>query len=173
MNSVIFTNSLRFIGLCLLQVLVLKGMASGEGTFKYVSVILYPVFILLLPIRIPHPLLVFLGFLIGFTVDMFYDSLGVHASASVFIAFIRPSVLKALEPRGGYNINESPTKFRLGFNWFFTYACILMFLHLLFYFSMEIFTPVYLGEIIMRSTFSFIVSMIFVIIYQFIFNPRE
>ena len=173
MNSIIFTNGLRFIGLCLIQVLVLKGITAEEGFFKYVSILLYPVFILLLPIRIPHPLLVFLGFLIGFTVDMFYDSLGVHASASVLTAFIRPRILKALEPRGGYNINESPTMFRLGLNWFFTYAAILMFIHILFYISMEIFTPVYAIEIMIRTGFSFIISMIFVMIYQFIFNPRE
>ena len=96
-----------------------------------------------------------------------------YASASVLTAFIRPFVLAALEPRGGYGVNHSPTKFRFGFNFFFSYSCILMFAHLLVYFSMEIFTPVYLGEIFLRTVFSFLVSMIFVIIYQFLLNPRD
>lgn len=170
MNSAIYTNALRFIGLLILQVVVLKNVSFG-GT--YISVLLYPVFIMLLPVRIPHGLLVLLGFFLGIFLDVFYDSLGVHASASVFTAFIRPYVLAALEPRGGYGVNHSPTKARFGFNFFFTYACILMLIHLFVYFSMEIFTPVYLGEIFLRTVFSFLVSMIFVIIYQFLLNPRD
>ncbi|MEM9822076.1 MAG: hypothetical protein AAF985_13430 [Bacteroidota bacterium] len=170
MNNTIFTNALRFIGLLFLQVFVLKNITFAGA---YVSVMLYPVFILLLPIRIPHALLVLLGFVMGISLDIFYDSLGVHASASVLTAFIRPFVLAALEPRGGYGVNHSPTKFRFGFNFFFSYSCILMFAHLLVYFSMEIFTPVYLGEIFLRTVFSFLVSMIFVIIYQFLLNPRD
>ena len=170
MNNTIFTNALRFIGLLFLQVIVLKNISFGG---QYVSVMLYPVFILLLPIRIPHALLVFLGFLMGIGLDLFYDSLGVHASASVFTAFLRPYVLAALEPRGGYGVNHSPTKFRFGFNFFFSYSSILMFAHLLVYFSMEIFTPVYIGEIFLRTVFSFLISMIFVIIYQFLLNPRD
>ncbi len=170
MNNTTFTNGLRFIGLLILQVVVLKNVTFAGD---YVSIMLYPVFIMLLPVRIPHALLVFLGFVLGIFLDLFYDSLGVHASATVFTAFIRPYVLAALEPRGGYGVNHSPTKFRFGFNFFFSYACVLMFFHLLIYFSMEIFTPIYIGEIFLRTVFSFLVSMIFVIIYQFLLNPRD
>ena len=173
MNSTIFTNGLRFIGLLFFQVVVLKSVALGGDGVKYINILLYPIFIILLPIKIPHALAIFLGFLMGMTMDVFYDSLGVHAGASVFIAFIRPYVLSSLEPRGGYGVNTSPTKYRFGFNFFFTYASILCFLHLLVYFSLEIFTPVYLGEIFLKTVFSFLVTMFFVIIYQFLFNPRD
>ncbi len=172
MNSTIFTNGLRFIGLLFLQVVVLKSISLGGGV-QYINILLYPIFILLLPVKIPHALVIFLGFLMGITMDVFYDSLGVHAGASVFIAFIRPYVLSSLEPRGGYGVTTSPTKYRYGFNFFFTYASILFFLHMLVYFSLEIFTPVYMGQIFLKTVFSFLVTMFFVIIYQFLFNPRD
>ncbi len=173
MNSVLFSNGLRFIGLLLLQVLVLKRISFDFENFNYINVIAYPIFILLLPIRTPHALLVFLGFLIGFSVDIFYDSLGVHASAGAFSAWIRPYVIAALEPRGGYNINHSPTKKRFGINWFFIYSMIIMLAHLAFYFSVEAFAFKFILTIILKTIFSFLVSMIFIIMYQYLFDPTD
>ena len=173
MNNSVFINVWRFILLVLIQVLVLKRIAPDYGLFIYISVLIYPIFILLLPIRTPATLTIALGFLMGITIDLFYDSLGVHASACVFTAFVRPYILSALEPRGGYSVNQIPSKHSLGINWFMIYAGILLFLHLFFYFSVEAFTFVYLGEIILRSVFSFFVSMFFVIAYQYILDPKD
>jgi hypothetical protein len=38
----------------------------------------------------------------GFAVDMFYDSLGIHAFACVLIMYLRNYWLKNLTPQGGY-----------------------------------------------------------------------
>lgn len=170
MNNVLYTNGLRFLGLLFLQVLVLRGLSLS---FTYGHVLLYPVFILLLPLRTPRALVIFLGFLIGLSVDIFYDSPGVHASASVFTAFIRPLALSIIEPRGGYNTNYSPTKKRMGIAWFLQYSSMLMFFHLFYYFSVEAFTLVYIVSILVNTFISFFLSMIFVLMYQFIFNPED
>lgn len=173
MNSTISANILRFIGLVILQVLVFKRLSFESESFNYMSVIIYPIFILLLPIRTPHALLVFLAFILGITIDVFYDSIGVHASAAVWTAFIRPYVLKVIAPRGGYNLNFGLTKHRLGLNWFFTYASIMMLAHLAWYFSVEAFTFYYILDIFLRTIFSFIISMVFVIMYQYLLDPRD
>lgn len=173
MNNIILTQSLRFIFLVFIQVLVFKQMTIGWGDSNYVHVIVYPLFIMLLPIRISDPLLICLGFLIGITVDMFYYSWGVHASAAVFIAFIRPFILKLMTPRGGYNINHSPSMDRFGFLWFLVFSGSMLFLHLLFYFIVSIFTHIYWVQIILRTVSSFLVSLVIILIYVRIFNPRE
>ena len=173
MNSTIFANSLRFIGLLLLQVLVLKRLSPGWESFNYIQVFIYPLFLFLLPLRTPHALLVFLGFVMGLSVDLFYTSLGVHASAGVFIGFVRPYLLSVMEPRGGYNVNQSPTKHQLGISWFLIYSGVLLFAHLFFYFSVEAFTFYYIGEIFLRTISSFFVSMIFIIMYQYLFDPKD
>ena len=98
MNNIILTNAVRFIGLVLLQVLVLQRINIGGSYADLFHIIVFPLFIMLLPLRTPQALLVVLGFMIGITVDWFYDSPGIHASASVFIAFIRPLILKAVAP---------------------------------------------------------------------------
>lgn len=173
MNNTILTHSLRFLFLVFIQVLVFKQMTIGWSGFNYVHVIVYPLFILLLPIRTPDPVVILLGFLIGITVDLFYYSYGVHASATVFMAFIRPFVLQLLTPRGGYNINHSPNIEKFGIGWFLIYAGVLLFLHLLFYFIVSVFTHVYWEDIVLRTLFSFIVSFIVILLYVQIFNPRE
>ena len=173
MSNVVFSNILRFIGLVIVQVLILKKIVIGGSSFNYVSIIIYPIFLMLLPLRTPHSVMVLLGFVIGLLVDAFYDSYGVHASASVFVGFIRPYVLNILEPKGGYLQNSSPTKRRLGPSWFFIYASVILFAHLFFYFSVEAFTFYYIGEIIVKTVSSFIISIIIVILYQFIFDPLE
>ncbi len=173
MNSVITANVVRFIVLVLLQGLILQNIGEGIKDFAYIHIIIYPLFILLLPLKTPRMLLIFLGFLIGIAVDSFYLTPGLHASASVFIAYARSFVLRITEPRAGYNVNYSPTAFRSGKGWFYRYAGILMAAHLFFYFSVEAFTFVYWTEIIAKTVVSFLISMLFIVFYQVIFNPKE
>lgn len=173
MNNVIVTNVVRFVALVLLQVLVLQRINIGGEYSDFFHVIIFPLFIILLPLRIPHPLLVFLGFLIGITVDLFYESPGIHASAAVFIAFVRPFVLSLLAPSKGYNMNFSPTKARFGAAWFLPYAATMMMIYLFFYFSVEMFTFYYIGQITLRTLSSFFLSMVFIIVIQFLFDPVD
>jgi len=173
MNSLFITNFFRFVVVVLLQVLIFKRIPLLFENLSYVNILIYPLFILLLPMRTPHWLVVFLAFLTGISVDFFYDSLGVHASAALWLALLRPYVISKLEPRGGYNVADIPTKRKFGFNWFFIYCSVLLFIHIFFYFSAEIFTFVYIGEIFLRTVVSFFTSMIFIMIYIFSINPRE
>lgn len=173
MNNVVRANVFRFLGLVLIQGLVFQYIGVGWERFPYLHIVVFPIFILLLPMRTPQPLILLLGFAVGMAVDIFYNTLGVNASAAVFTAFARPVVLKILEPRGGYNINFSPTAARMGLGWFMRYAAILMFLHLFFYFSVEAFTFVYIIDILLKTIVSFPFSMAFLIIFQAIFKPVE
>jgi hypothetical protein len=173
MSNIVATNILRFIVFVLIQVLLLKDINIGGKDFNYISIVIYPIFIFLLPLRTPHSILVLLGFLLGISIDIFYDSYGIHASASVFSAYIRPYVLRLFAPKGGYNINYSPVVFRYGFNWFLAYVSTMLFLHLFFYFSVDAFTFYYIDEIALRTISTFIISLIIIILYQFIFNPKE
>lgn len=173
MNNVILANIYRFFGLSLLQGLVFQNIGNDWESFPYLHIIVFPTFILLLPMRLPRSLVLLLAFAIGIFVDILYDTLGLHASAAVFTAYIRPFVFKVLEPRGGYNVNLSPTARNLGVEWYLKYASILMFAHLFFYFSVEAFTFVYIGNIMLKTLISFVLSMLFIVIYQLLFNPSE
>lgn len=172
MTNSIFRHLLRFVFLLLLQVLVFRNLEEAGGPFEFGRVMLYPLFLLLLPIQMPTVLLLLIAFLSGISADAFYDSPGVHAGAMVFTAFARPLVLTLLQPRDGYNISHHPTKYHLGFLWFLSYSSILLSVFLLSYFSLEAFTLVYLPSILLNALVSFVLTMFFVLVLQFLFNPK-
>lgn len=173
MSNPILINTLRFVFLVLFQVLVLKQLVIGPIGPYSMDVIVFPLFILLLPVRTTRELLLLLGFVTGILVDMFYDSWGVHASACVFLAFARPAILRQLEPKGGYNVNYGLTIQRYKMPWFLRYCALSMALYLAFYFSMQVFTPVYILEILVKTILGFIASFIFSLILMLIFNPMD
>ena len=173
MGSNIVLNTIRFILLLILQVLVVKNLNIDLGAGIFFHVFVYPLFIFLFPLTISRWGLILLGFLMGFSVDLFYHSYGVHASALTFTAFMRYYVLQWTEPREKYSVNFIPNTDKLGVNWFFQYASILLIFHLLFFYSVEYFTLVYFFEIITRSFFSYVISIAFIMMIMVIFKPKS
>ncbi len=173
MSSTILRNIIRFIGLLLIQCLVLKGIDLSFGEFDYLHLIVFHLFIMLLPLNTPRWLIILSGFLLGLSVDIFYDSPGVHASAAVFTAYVRKPVLQFLEPQGGYNINEIPSLQYFDVSWIIIYSAILTFAQLIWYFSMEAFSFFFFFDIILNTIFSFIISFIIILMYQFIVRPKR
>ncbi|MEP7323011.1 MAG: hypothetical protein ABI761_13895 [Saprospiraceae bacterium] len=172
MNSIWLKQCTRFLLLFAFQVLVLKQVHLNVGSFNYISLIIIPLWCMLLPVNTPRWLMVLLGFVFGILVDWFYDSPGVHASAGTFLGFARPFIMSYMEPKGGYNRIPIPSKFHLGINWFVTYASVCLLTYLVFYFSMEVFTPAYLGTIFLKTIFSFVLSILLMLLYMFIFDPE-
>ncbi len=124
---------LSFILYVLFQVLLLKNFVLFDTAFCF----LYVAFILMLPVEIGSLLLMLVAFVVGFSVDIFYDSLGINAAASVFIGFLRPYWLKIITPRGGYEEIVIPSLKTMDFGWFFTYSLPLIFIHHLILFFLE------------------------------------
>ena len=173
MTNALPINIVRFIGLLALQVLVLKPLSYGWQGHFFINFLVYPLFIFLLPLRTPMPAALLSAFAMGFLVDLSYDSWGVHAAASVLTAYVRPWPLKWLQPREGYNVNHSPTKKRMGLRWFFIYASTMMVFHLFVYYSLDAFSFVFIQAILLKTLYSFPLSMIFVMIVMYIFNPMD
>src|SRR5690554_2947243 len=101
----------QFILLVLLQVLILNNIHFSG----FVNPYLYIIFILWLPFDIPKPLLLITAFFLGLVIDIFGSTLGMHASACVFMAFCRPFVLQLISPRDGYDVNQNPGITDFGF----------------------------------------------------------
>jgi len=165
MNNVYTINTLRFLLLLLIQGLVLKFVG-----FQNIQIFIYPIFIMLLPLEIPHGLLVFLGFLMGISIDIFYDTYGLHAAVMVTLCFARPLICGLMEPRGGFEVGQTLTKHSLGFRWFFRYSAVMSLLHLLLVTLLEELSISWF--LLARVLLGFILSMLVIVLYQFIFNPK-
>jgi hypothetical protein len=148
-------------------------MTFELGSLGYVHMLIYPLFILLLPLKTPRSLVIALGFLLGIGVDLFYNSPGVHASALVFTAYLRGLILRILAPYEGYNVEDSPTLVTMGFTWYISYIAITMILHIFFYFSVEAFSFVYFTEIALNTLFSYFATFIIILILDLIFRMKH
>lgn len=109
----------------LFQVLLLKNFILFDIAFCFV----YVAFILMLPLELGPVALMLIAFGAGFSVDLFYDSIGVNAAASVFMAFLRPYWLRAITPRGGYEEIAVPNLKTMDLGWFIVYALPLVLVH--------------------------------------------
>ncbi len=157
-------NAARFIILVLFQVLVLNNIQFSG----FVNPFMYVLFILLLPFEIPRWVLLVSGFLLGLSVDVFSNTLGLHASATLFMAFLRPYVLRVISPRDGYETGTYPRVFYYGIAWFINYAIILVFAHHLFLFYLEVFRLSEFFRTLLRVILSSSFSILIIVLSQYI-----
>jgi rod shape-determining protein MreD len=136
MIGTLFANFFRFLLLVLLQALVIDHIDLAHG---WVVPYIYVLFLLMLPLDTPTWLTLLIGFATGMVMDLFSSTPGMHASACTVMAFARTLVLRALAPREGYDQGQRATVADMGLAWFMTYAGLLVLLHHLWLFYVEVF----------------------------------
>ncbi|MFZ4401744.1 MAG: rod shape-determining protein MreD [Bacteroidales bacterium] len=169
MNNLYFRNILRFLLLILLQVLVFDNMEIRG----YINPYIYVLFILLIPFETPPWLLLISAFLLGFGVDLFSDTMGMHTAASVFMAFCRPGILRFVFSSKDYEIGITPGISDLGIEWFLKYSLILVFLHHLVFFYLEVFTFHEFFYTFARVILSTLTTVLFIVIGQYLFYIKK
>jgi len=163
-------NIIQFILFVALQILLFDNLVLFSTGFCFI----YVAFLLFLPLGINRLWLLLLGFIVGFTVDMFYDTVGIHAAASVLLAFLRPLVLNLLTPRDGYDTNDSVNIHVMGWRWFLAYIFILILFHHVAVFFLETINfqaALYtLGKTIASTLFT---ATVMVILQLLFFSPKR
>jgi hypothetical protein len=107
------------------QVLILKNIVLFNTAFCF----LYVAYLFFLPVETNPLILMLAGLVMGTAIDMFYDSLGLHAFACIFVMYIRTYWLSLITPQGGYNTNDTPSIAIHGLQWFLVYTIPLVFIH--------------------------------------------
>ena len=114
-----------FLLYLILQILVVRNLVLFDYGFCFV----YVACILLMPNDFSQTWLLLLAFATGVIVDTFYNTLGIHAAATVLMAFLRPLVIRV---QMSQRIQEARLVFtlqELGFAEFFRYVFILVIIH--------------------------------------------
>lgn len=169
MSNKSIIHIIRFVLLILLQGLIISKMNFG----LYVHPFIYPLFILLLPFEVSGTFLLFSAFAIGFSVDLFVGTPGLHAAASVFSAFLRPFILRQLEGVKSYEDIYSPSLNALGYSWFIRYILFFLVSHNTFYFFLEAFTFKHFWSTILTIVFSSITSILLILFLNMIFKNND
>ncbi len=165
----IFSQLIRFLLLVFVQVLILNNLQLNGVFNPYI----YPLFILLLPINTPYWLLLLLGFATGITIDLFSNTMGMHAAATTLLAFMRPQVLHLIQPSGGYQPEDKPTLGYMGFRWFITYISLLIIVHHLCFFFLETLGFSQIIFILTKIIISTLLSISLIVVSEYLFMRRK
>lgn len=146
------------------QLVILKNAALFHSAFCFI----YVAYLLLLPVETNPLFLMLLGFVMGFVVDMFYDSLGLHALSSVLIMYLRNYWLARLTPQGGYD-NSAIPGIANGMQWFLVYTVPLILVHHSVLFFTEVGGFHYFGFTTLKIILSTLFTTLVMLIVQYLF----
>ncbi len=159
----------RFVVLLLLQVLVLNNINLGGYIHPYI----YVLFILLLPVRLNKNLVLFIAFFTGLTVDYFGNTLGLHAGASVLLAFARPGILSLFFKPIDFGKSEEPSLLKIGLGGFARYTFVLVVLHHSALFLFETFDFSNFHFTLLRIGLSSLVTTLGILIVMVVFTKKK
>lgn len=176
--SIYLKNFLRFCIILLIQVLILNKITlrwwSQPIGFPVFIPYLYPLFILLLPFEVSVAALLLCGFVLGLTMDMFMNTAGMHACATVLIAYLRTNVLSALLPKNLIEYpNQSPGVKNMGWIPFLVYSAFLIVIHHTVFFTVELWSFSNLGYLALKILASSVTSLLFIIAYLLLFTRQS
>lgn len=167
MNSIVTAHSVKFVLLVLFQVILFNHI----NFLGYINPYIYIIFIIFFPVNNNRLLFIFLSFLIGLTVDMFSDSGGIHAAASVFIAYARPVFLKFTF---GTMYEHNTVKFdNTDFGAKLIYIALLTVLHHIILFTLEIFSFTRILMVFQKTLCSGIFTILMITLISIIFSRKN
>ena len=160
---IITRNIFRFVVVVLFQVLVMDNVMLNGYMVPYV----YLLFILLMPFETPRWIVLISGFMLGLGIDLFEHTPGMHTAATVLLAFVRPYILSLLAPRDGYEPETFPRVHFYGFTWFLKYTLLMVLVHHLALFYLEVFQLQNFLSTLSRVILSSILSASTIVLSQF------
>jgi rod shape-determining protein MreD len=156
-------NILRFFVVIIFQILVMDNVMINGYMIPYV----YILFIILMPFDTPRWIVLLSGFALGLGIDLFEHTPGMHTAATVLIAFVRPYILNLLAPRDGYELETFPRIYYYGFLWFLKYTLLMVFVHHLALFYLEVFQLQNFLSTLFRVILSTVLSASTIVLSQF------
>lgn len=167
MNSMLFSNIVRFVVLVLLQVLICNQMNFLGSINPYI----YILFILIYPVKNNRLSFIFVSFCLGLLIDLFLDSGGAHAAACVTIAYIRPIFLKstfgAAYEYQAIKFNDSDLLPRL------VYFAMMILVHHFILFILIVFDNSKAGLVVSRVLSSALFTLFLTLTLQTLFSRKE
>jgi hypothetical protein len=170
----ILLNIIRFVALIFLQISVVNQMNLGFLN-PYVSLVVYTSFLLTFPVNVSKYILLLIALILGLAVDMFQNTGGIHASACVFLAFVRPFLLTRLQSDSPIDDIKELNVYTEDLQKYIMYCLILSFVFFLWLFLLEEFSFGRIPLITLKAILSSIVSTALIILGQYLFirKPKK
>lgn len=131
----------------------------------YLNPYCYVLFLILLPTRLSRAAILVIAFLMGLSIDVFENSAGVHAAASVLVAYLRPLFFTIIDSRRE-DAREKTGIRDLSFPNLIVYSLIFVLIHHFSLFLIESFSFRNFDDVLMRTLNSSIFTFSFILLYH-------
>ena len=141
---------------------------------QFITPYLYFTFLLWLPFGTNRLTLTILGFGLGYSLDVFTNTPGLHAAAATLVGYVRPTVLNLLlAQETSEEVNKEPSVGTMGWGPFLIYVFLLTFIHhfylvLLEWLQFGNFTY-FIGKVIATS----LMSVLLILLVELVMNRRN
>jgi rod shape-determining protein MreD len=164
----VITYSVQFLLLVAFQVLILNNVELAG----YMNPYLYIIFILILPANMNRITLMLIAFGLGFTIDIFENSGGLHASATVLLAFLRPYLFRLIAGPSSTELQRMNIQ-TLGVGRFMILAAFAVFIHHFWLFFLESFSFRNLLQVIIRTFLSGLFTLFLIYLAQLLVYRKQ
>jgi len=167
MNNSLFVNTIRFILLVLVQVLVFNQL----NFFGFINPMVYILFLYWYPVKENRAAFIGLSFVLGLAIDFFSDSMALHAASTVTIAYIRPAIMRFV-----FGVNIEFQSFRLGNSTKaqqITFLALLIVVHHMVFFSLEIFSVANILLILKKVLTIGLATLILCLLFTSLFSVKK
>jgi rod shape-determining protein MreD len=154
----VIQNIILFIVLILAQVLVLNNIQF----LGFINPYIYVLFIISLPVSLPRWLTLILAFAMGILIDVFSNTLGMHAAAAVLIAYARSFIIKLFTSIDEGN-NPTPSFHTFGVGAYIKYIFVMVFLHHATLFYLEAFSFSHFWLILFKTLLSSTITILIIL----------
>nr|WP_299338682.1 rod shape-determining protein MreD [Allomuricauda sp.] len=167
MNSVVFLNILRFVLLVLTQVLIFNTL----NFLGFINPMVYVIFLYWYPIKGNRGLFLLTAFLLGIIIDVFSDTLALHALATLTAAYARPLIMRFC-----FGVNyefqnfsfKNTTKVQR-----LTFLALLVLVHQLIFFSLEILSFSHILLILKKILAASVATIFLCALFSSLFSPKS
>ena len=166
-NLISYGSLILILGL--VQILFLRNLAVFGHAFGF----LYLLGLLILPSTVRTIPLMLIAFCIGFILDIFFETIGMHTAAATLFAFLKPIWLKAASPTGGLDEAEEPSLGQIGFGRYISYAFPLLCVYSLVFFIADQWGTGGFFGILSKSFFSSLFTLLLTLVVQLMFFSRK
>lgn len=164
----IIKHSIRFVLFLIAQAFIFNQLEIGLG----IQLMVYPLYIFLLPLEMNVFLLMLVSFALGFGIDLFSNTYGLHASSALILAYGRPYLIKLFEPRDGFDPGKELTIYSMGYAWFSYVFGIFLLAHTVWFFFIEQFKWSEFWYVALKTLLGVPLSLLLCILLQFLFFKK-
>lgn len=170
MNNIL-KNSIRFVLFLLIQIIILNEVPPLH---QFITPYLYFTFLLWLPFGTNRLAMTIIGFVFGFSLDIFTNTPGLHAAAATLVGYARPTVLNLLlAQETSEEVNKEPSVGTMGWGPFLIYVLILTFIHHFYLVLLEWLQFGNFTYFIGKVTATTLMSVLLILLVELIMNRRN